>query len=107
VSFPPLPATGEPLSDHAAVAARLFAATLRRGAAPDKARRLAALEKIDAALERMTRLMLARERARSWIPVYGFLITARYDHQLEQLYDLRQRVETARLMTLQSGSMKR
>lgn len=103
VSFPPL-ATGEPLSDHAAVSARIFPATLRRGAAPDPARRRAALEKIDAALARMTSLMLERERARSWIPIYGFLITTRYHHQLEQLYDIRQRVETARILTLGSDA---
>ncbi len=98
VVFPPLPG-GEPLSDHRGVGARIFLGTLKRPA-PDAERRLAALGKIDAALESMTALMLARERARSWIPVYGLLITTRYDQQLEQLYALRQRVETARIKTL-------
>jgi sphingomyelin phosphodiesterase 2 len=95
--FAPL-ADGEPLSDHKAVAAKIEAASLRPPRY-DRTKRLAALARVDAAIAGMADAMARRRARRSWIPVYGFLLSARYTHQLEQLYSLRARIETARLLT--------
>lgn len=92
----PLPG-GEPLSDHKAVAARISAVGRL---SPDRKARLSALARLDAAFSHVVAVMEDRLARRSWIPVYGTLLTERYDHQLEQLTSLRERVETARIRTL-------
>lgn len=92
-----------PLSDHAAVEAvvdlKLLALKPRR----DPARRKAALETVGRALDAMAARMVVRENRRSWIPVYGFLMSLRYAHQFDQLRDIRARVDTALLSDLQAA----
>jgi endonuclease/exonuclease/phosphatase family metal-dependent hydrolase len=93
LNWPPLP-LGGPLSDHKGV---LGSIRKPAKASVEPRRRSAALKSVEAALARMTELMLARSRRWSWAPLFGSLMTLRYDHQLERVYSLRQRVETARI----------
>lgn len=92
-----VPGLGIPYSDHVGVAAALPAAAARVSGAPDPAVRAAALGRIEAAVAGMMEQMIERKARLSWIPVYGALLAARYDHQLAQLNSIRARVETARL----------
>lgn len=95
------PGVGLPWSDHNAVEATLDRRVLTLRLNPDPRRRAAALAKIEAAIVAMMRAMIQRQARRAWLPAYGFAMTLRYDHQLDQLLDIKARAETARLMTLQ------
>ena len=91
------------LSDHAAVEATVDLELLALKPKRDAARRAAALRTVGRALDAMSAAMSQRQERRSWIPVYGFMMALRYSHQLDQLRDLRARVETALLTDLQAA----
>ena len=77
----------------ARVDARLLGIKPRR----DRARRLAALVEVERAAGRMIARMHQRQSRRSWIPIYGFLLSLQYDRQIAHLSSLRFRAETARI----------
>jgi endonuclease/exonuclease/phosphatase family metal-dependent hydrolase len=87
-------------SDHPAVAADLGWDTLRLRLNADKRDRTGALEDIETTLNNMLDLMSRRRRARSWIPVYGFLMGLRYDHQARNITYVRDRATSARLQEI-------
>lgn len=99
-------AGGLALSDHAGLEAlvdpRLLTLKPRRSAAA-RARRLAALAAVRDTLDQMLTAMVAREARRSWIPVYGFLMSLRYARERDQVWDIRTRAETARLVELEGA----
>jgi hypothetical protein len=91
------------LSDHAAVEAEVDLRLLALKPKRDRARRVAALKTLEDALDGLSAGMVERLRRRGWIPVYGALMSLRYSHELQQLADLRARVETARLVELEGA----
>lgn len=95
----PIPGSRPPLaySDHAGISARVGWQALKLRSKPDARLRRAALEDIGEALALMSARMAERRRARSWIPLYGLLLSLRYDKQNAHLTEVRDRVESARL----------
>ena len=85
------------MSDHSGFAADLPRAFLALRAKPDPARRAAALMTIEGRLGAAISGLEAGKRRRSWIPLYGAFLSARYDRQLARLTALRERVISARL----------
>lgn len=96
----PIPGTGISYSDHSAVAARLDEGIVALRLKPVLELRAQALRKIQSEIAQMMQTMGRRLTARSWIPVYGFVMSLRYNHQLAQLTDIKTRVETARILAL-------
>ena len=76
---------------------------MTRKLSPDPKTRTSALSAVEARLSNMMDAMFAREQARSWVPVYGFLILTRYAHQHTQLAAISARAESARIRLLQGG----
>lgn len=95
----PIAGTTPPLrySDHRGISASLGWELLALRQKPEARYRLQALEDIEAAIDKMLETMARRRRARSWIPIYGFFMAARYDLQLRQLTSVRERVSSQRL----------
>ncbi|MBI3553861.1 MAG: endonuclease/exonuclease/phosphatase family protein [Elusimicrobia bacterium] len=96
-----LPGTSVPYSDHLAVEADVDPRLLGRRLHPAAKERLAALAALETRIDAMLADMYRREGARSWLPIYGFLIMTRYEHQRRQLGAILGRVESARIRLLQ------
>jgi sphingomyelin phosphodiesterase 2 len=92
-----IPDTSIAYSDHLAIEAEIDGRLLKRRAAPDPKAREAALDVLEKRLTQMMNAMWRREQARRWIPVYGFLLSTRYDHQRRQLEAIVARAETLRV----------
>ena len=95
----PIPGSAPPLaySDHFGFAADVPAFLFGLRARPDPARRAAALREVEEVIARMIERLAARRLAKSWIPLYGAALSARYDRQLALLAALRERVAASRL----------
>lgn len=101
-----IPGTTLRYSDHDGVAAVIGEALLRRRLAPEARPRLEALMRVETAVARMVGEMYDREHARSWIPLYGFVLSWRYDRQIARLQSVRGRVESARILTLEQAQAR-
>lgn len=73
---------------------------------PIPSRRIDALNDIAAAAERMIETFRRRLDAGSWIPIYGFMLTLRYERQINQLEMIVVRAETARIDSLGAAYAK-
>lgn len=84
------------LSDHSGFSADLPRTLMSLRAKPDSMRRAAALRAVEdeasAAVERLE----AEGRKRSWIPLYGAFVSARYARQAARLRAIRERAASAR-----------
>ncbi len=98
-----LPGTSIEYSDHLALEDEIDDRLMSRRLAPDPKARAAALQSLESGISAMTEAMLVRLKARSWLPVYGFLILTRYEHQIAQLADIAARAESARIRLLYRG----
>ncbi len=99
----PISGTVIPYSDHSALEASLGRRLLSLRLNPDSERRARALKSVQAEISGMTEAMGRRAGRRAWIPVYGFLMSLRYDHQLAQLSGLKTRAESALIRALGRG----
>lgn len=95
-----LPGTDVAYSDHLAVEGELEGGILKRRLSPEPEKRAAALKTIRDRIDKMTDAMFARQQARAWLPVYGFLMSARYEHQRRQLSAISARAESDRIRLL-------
>lgn len=95
-----LPGTDIAYSDHLAIESDVAPGLLKRRYSPDPHKREAALRTVRESIDKMTDAMFARQQARAWIPLYGFLMTARYEHQRGQLAAISARAESDRIRLL-------
>ncbi len=98
-----IPGTQLAYSDHLAIEADIDSRVLSRKPIPNIKARADALTALIARLSRLSDAMYLREEARAWVPVYGFLLMSRYDHQREQLAAISARAESARIRVLQAA----
>ncbi|OGR86634.1 MAG: hypothetical protein A3J74_10080 [Elusimicrobia bacterium RIFCSPHIGHO2_02_FULL_57_9] len=74
---------------------------------PVALRRIEALGQIEEASARMIETFRRRLTKGSWFPIYGFMLTLRYERQINQLETIKIRAQTARIRTLASASKRK
>lgn len=87
-------------SDHLALEDEIDDRIMSRHLNPEPTARAAALQTIESGIDAMAAAMVARLKAYDWLPVYGFLLTTRYEHQIAQLADIAARAQSARIRLL-------